>query len=311
MDAGTSMLLEPVIPDDQGPHPALLYLAMLSSQSRRTMRGALDVMAAEVTGGIATHMTCPWSALRYQNTRWLRSRLVTRYKPTTANRHLAALRGVLRQCFRLRLVSADDYHRAIDFRSVVVIPRKHGLRFDDIEALFVSCDEGGGPQASRDAAVLALLYGAGLRRSELVALDLLDYHGASLAIHGDGADERVVPLSTGIRQRIDTWLDLRGRGDGPLFCRLNKNGEVRFERLGPLSVLLTCHRRADAAGIDRFSARDLRSSFMKDLLDAGADIVAVRRLTGNPRLKATAFARDRSPESTNTLRGSSNKSLRL
>ncbi len=292
MDTGTSVLLRPMVPEDQAPHPALLYLAMLSPQSRRTMRGALDVLAAEVTGGIADHTTCPWSELRYHHTRWLRSRLVAKYKPTTANRHIAALRGVLKRCFWLGLMGADDYQRAVDVRHTVVIPRKRGLSFDEIEALFASCDDDGGPQSTRDAAVLALLYGAGLRRSEVVALDLRDFDGEAVAVHGAGADERVLPLSTGIRHRIDTWLDLRGRGDGPLFRRFNKNGEVLPNRLGPLSVLLTCHRRADAAGIDRFSARDLRRSFMKDLLDAGADVVAVRRLAGKPRLKATAFARD-------------------
>ena len=206
LDTDTSIFLEPMAPDDQDPHPALIYLAMLSPQSRRTMRSALDVLAAELTGRIADHTTCPWSELRYRHTRWLRSQLVAKYKPATINRHLAGLRGVLKQCFRLAMIDADDYHRAIDVRSAAVNPRKYRLRFEDIEALFASCDDDGGPQAARDGAVLALLYGAGLRRRELVALNVRDYDGGLVAIHGEGADERAVPLGTGIRQRIDIWL---------------------------------------------------------------------------------------------------------
>jgi site-specific recombinase XerD len=58
--------------------------------------------------------------------------------------------------------------------------------------------------------------------------------------------------------------------------------------ISPQSILLACYRRADAAGIDRFSPHDLRRSFMADLLAAGADIVAVRRLTGSPFVQAPA-----------------------
>ena len=282
-----SMVLDPVITEPQTCHPALFYLATLSPQSRRTMRGALDTLAAEITGGVATHMTCPWSALRYQHTRRLRARLVKRYKPATVNRHLAALRSVLKQCYRLGLMGADDYQRAVDLRHVRVAPRKRGLNVDEIQSLFASCDDDDGLQATRDAAVLALLYGAGLRRSEVVALRLHDYSGKTVAFRGADENERVVPLSAGIRQRLDAWLDLRGHRDGPLFLQFNKSGVVLSNGISPQSVLLTCYRRADVAGVDRFSPHDLRRSFMQDLLDAGADIVAVRRLTGNRYLKAT------------------------
>lgn len=289
-----SIPLQPVIPTPNSCHPALFYLATLAPQSRRAMRGSLDTVAAELTGGLATHRTCPWPALRYPHTRWVRAKLLETYKPATVNRHLAGLRGVLKQCFRLGLMTADEYQRAVEIRHVRAAPRKRGIKADEIQALFTSCDEESGPVATRDAAVLALLYGAGMRRSEMVALALGDYDGATVSVRGENANARIMPVSAGVCERLDAWIELRGHKPGPFLLQFNRNAEVVFKGISPQSVMLTCYRRANAAGIDRFSPHDLRRSFMQDLLDAGADIVAVRHLTGNSYLKAGLCGASRS-----------------
>jgi hypothetical protein len=76
-------------------HPALVYLASLGPGTRRTMRQSLDVVAATLTGGRADHLTLPWHRLRYQHTAAVRAALAERYKPGTANKVLAAVRGTL------------------------------------------------------------------------------------------------------------------------------------------------------------------------------------------------------------------------
>src|SRR5690606_20741136 len=62
--------------------------------------------------------TVPWHALRYQHCQAIRSKLAEAHTPATANRHLAALRGVLKEAWRLGLMTAEDYHRAIDFKLI-------------------------------------------------------------------------------------------------------------------------------------------------------------------------------------------------
>jgi hypothetical protein len=77
---------QPLPPDR---HPTHVYLARLGSGSWRTMSEALNTIAAIVTSGRADLETMPWAALRYQHTAAVRSALMEKYKPSTANKVLA------------------------------------------------------------------------------------------------------------------------------------------------------------------------------------------------------------------------------
>jgi len=88
-------------------HPALVYLAGLGERSRRPMRHALDVIAGLLTDGQADALTMPWTAIRFQHMALVRSRLAEHYKPASANRMLAALRGVLRAAWCLGEMDTD------------------------------------------------------------------------------------------------------------------------------------------------------------------------------------------------------------
>src|SRR5689334_3288280 len=102
-------------------HPAAVYLASLTSpNSRRTMRAALDTIAAILTNGQQDSQTLPWGALRFQHTAAIQAALAERYKPATANKLLAALRGVLKAAYKLGYMTSEEYARAVD------IPRVKG-----------------------------------------------------------------------------------------------------------------------------------------------------------------------------------------
>jgi len=168
--------LAPIVPPDR--HPAHVYIARLGSGSSRTMSEALNTIAGILTTGRANAETCPWPAIRYQHTALIRSALMEKYKPSTANKMLAALRGVLKESWRLGYMTAEDYHRATDVRTIKArtLPRGRALASGEIAALIGTCGRDSSPAGVRDAALIAILYGAGLRRSESVGLDLSDFN---------------------------------------------------------------------------------------------------------------------------------------
>jgi site-specific recombinase XerD len=259
------------------------------------MRGALDTIASILTTGQCDALALDWAALRYQHTAAVRAVLADgRYAPTTANRHLAALRGVLRECWRLGYVGVEDYHRAADLPAIrgSRLPRGRALQTGELKALFDGCaNDGRAATATRDAALLALLYGSGLRRAEVVALDLADYdrQASSLKIHGKGNKQRLAYLAAGAQAALDDWLELRGDAPGPLFWPIHRSGRLGpLRRLSPQAVLYLVRRRADGADVSSFSPHDLRRSFISDLLDAGVDLSTVQQLVGHSQVQTTA-----------------------
>jgi integrase len=292
---GSSAILVPPAtrtPADQ--HPARVYLARLGPGSRPSPEGALTTMARTLTSGACDLDTIPWEAMRYQHTAAVRAWLAQRYAPATANRHLAALRGVLREAWRLALIGAEDYHRAADLPGVkgTTLPAGRMLNRGELRALFGSCASDKVPTVgARDAGLLAVLYGGGLRRAEAVALDLADYdpESGALAIRsGKGNRARIGYATGGAQGAIAAWLDHRGRGLGPLFCPVNKGGRPEVRRMTGQAVLDILNRRAAKAGVAPFTPHDLRRSFISDLLDAGADIAAVQQLAGHANVTTTA-----------------------
>lgn len=257
------------------------------------VRQALERIASLVTRGAADAEALDWSALRYQHTAALRAQLAAEYQPATVNKMLAALKGTLKQAWRLGFIDAGDYQRAVDLPTLrsTVLPRGRGLARGELVALFNACSEDGSPAGARDAAILALLYGSGLRRGELVTLDLEDYNadtGAVTVRHGKGSKARICYATNGSRSALEAWLRHRGAGGGALFFPVDKMQRVIRRRMTDQAVLYILRKRAVEAGVEAFSPHDLRRSFISDLLDAGADIATVQRLAGHASVQTTA-----------------------
>jgi integrase len=150
-------------------------------------------------------------------------------------------------------------------------------------ALFQSC--AADPRAAsgaRDAALIAVLAGAALRRAEASALDLadVDLSEGSLVVRGKGGRERRTFLAQGGEEAVGAWIDVRGTEPGPLFVGVAKGGAIdpAMGRVGPDAILAILRRRARRAGVADFSAHDLRRTFIGEALEAGADLAAVQQL---------------------------------
>ncbi len=248
-------------------------------------------MASILTSGRLKADTLPWQHLGYQHTRALRAVLADRYSPAAANRHLAALRGVLREAWRLGLMSAEDLQRAIDLPAVCGerLPRGRALSRGELRALFESC-RGASPADARDAALMGVLYAAGLRRAEVVILDIADYdpETGALIVRGKGNKERIAYIDNGAADAVREWITVRGDEPGTLFCPVTQPGEVVVRPMTDQAVYAILQSRAKKAKVSAFSPRDLRRSCVSDLLDAGVDISVVQRFVGYASITTTA-----------------------
>jgi integrase len=284
--------VQSAVPNDQS--PAAVYLASLSDGSRRTMRTALNIIGellgvGEMRNADGQDVRClvvPWASLRYQHTAAIRAALQERYAPATANKLLAALRRVLKETRRLGLISADDYDQASDLKNVrgSRLPRGRALGDGEVVSLMRVCADDATPAGARDAAIIALLRGTGMRRSEAVALDLADYDSATGALtirNGKGKKERLTYVVGGAKAALDEWITVRGQATGPLFYGVAKGGRLVVRRLADQAIAVICAARATAAGVPPFTPHDMRRTFISGLLDAGADIATVQRLAGH------------------------------
>jgi site-specific recombinase XerD len=268
-------------------NPAAVYLASLSPSSRRVMGSALETIA-HLVNPQQTAVSLPWHGLRFQHTSAIRAALADTYAHSTANRMLSALRGTLKAAWKLGLMTAEDFHAAASVANVKgeTLPAGRHVPVGEVTALLESCDQT--PTGVRDAAVIALLYGAGLRRAELVGLNLADYDQAAgtLTLRGKGNKERMVHVVNGAAAALADWLTVRGQKPGALF--LGTGNRNKGGRLTSQAIYKMLQTRAAAAGVDGLTPHDFRRTFVGELLDRGADISTVQQLAGHANVTTTA-----------------------
>ena len=197
-------------------------------------------------------------------------------------------------------MTQEDYARAADLDGITgdTLPAGRALGSGELIALMSQCGNDATPAGARDAAIIAILYSCGLRRAELVSVDLASYdaEAGELRVMGKRRKERIVPVVNGAAQALGDWLTVRGSEPGPLFWPIRKGGHLQHgERLTTEAIWHLLRRRATAAGIKSLSPHDLRRTFVGDLLDAGADIATVQKLAGHASVNTTARY-DRRPE---------------
>lgn len=283
-------------------HPAAVYLSQISAGSRRTMRQALDAIAGLLTDGNCDALTLDWAALRYKHTAAVRAVLEEKYAATTANKMLSALRGVLKTALRLELIDVRDYTRAVDIANIKATVELRGrlLAKEEIEALLKVCFDDPTASGYRDAALITILRGAGIRREEAVNLNISDFDpktGALEIWESKGKKDRTVYVPESGIPVVEDWLAVRGLEDGPLLCHINKGGRIVLRRLTPQAVKCILDKRANEwrtgqleEGIELkpFSSHDFRRTFVSELLESGVDMSTVKNLAGHSDIATTA-----------------------
>ena len=235
---------------------------------------------------------------------WLGSLQARGMAPSTLGRKLSAARALFRFLHRtghtrgnpVRGVRTPKTGRPLP--AYLTRPEMERL-FDAVDAAGKDADAGAPAVRARrirNRAILELFYSSGLRLSELHGLDRsdLDLRERRVRVRGKGRKDRIVPVGGRAVRALSTWVDARptsgrGRREGersspgdPLFTSVAGS---RLSRRQIQRVVTTWLRRA--AEDEGLSTHSLRHSFATHLLDAGADLMAVKELLGHASLSTT------------------------
>ena len=277
-------------------HPVDVYLGRLGPASRRGFRIALDNIAGIVSNGTKDCYQLDWASLTYEETAKAREGLAAGFATRTANYGLCALRGVLKECWRLGIMTHEEYRRATDLAAVRGDNTASGrvLALEELVSLFRVCAQDDSVIGIRDAAMLAVLYSTGLRRSELLGLDVTDYENGTLTVRGKGAKIRLAYVVGEAKAMLEQWIELHD-GTGPMFVSMAKGCKTTDSRLDGRSLAVILRKRAIQAEIEPFSPHDLRRTTATHLLDKGIDVGTVQQMLGH-RQVATTLLYDRRGE---------------
>ncbi len=276
-----------------------------SPQTVRAYRGDLNQLVSclreaglEVGGEVES---IEWARVSKLHLRSFVASLHASHSPATIMRKLAAIRTFFRWLVREGDLDANPAALLATPKQPKRLPR--ALNVDDvftlIEAPRARVGSTGKAKARagaedtlrlRDRAILEVLYGGGLRVSELVGLSLgdLDLPGGVARVRGKGGKERLVPIGGKARAALEAYLDRRSKFERPggdheaLFLGLEGT------RLSSRQIARRLDRWVRVAALSRnVSPHVLRHSFATHLLAGGADLRAIQELLGHRSLSTT------------------------
>jgi integrase/recombinase XerD len=209
------------------------------------------------------------------------------YSPTSVARSLSTVRSFHRFLLREGDAESDPAAGVVRPRLPRALP--HPLSADEVQ-LILDAPDPGTDAGLRDRAWLEVLYGAGLRISEMTAMDVddVDLDEGYVRVLGKGGKEREVPMGRYARDAMEAYLT-RAR---PAMAAPSSRGALFLSQRGGRLRRQSCARLlsgyASKAGLTRkVSLHDLRHSFATHLLDGGADVRVVQELLGHASVATT------------------------
>ncbi len=283
-----------------GEEARIAFLAWMG-QERRAAELTLEAYGADIAGflGFLTNHLgrepdlVALAELRQADVRaWLAEMAGTGSGNATRARHLSAIRSFFRFLARRHGVDNPAIRLVATPRAKAPIPR--ALTSPDARSVAEDIGEMSDTAAiqARDMALFTLLYGAGLRIGEALALNVRDApvaaplagSDAALRVMGKGAKERLVPVLPVVREAIAAWLALHPdrQPDAPLFLG------ARGKRLDAAVAQRTLREFRRLNGLpEHATPHALRHSFATHLLAGGADLRAIQDLLGHASLSTT------------------------
>jgi integrase/recombinase XerC len=198
-------------------------------------------------------------------------------------RHLSTLRSFFKYLMREGVVEANPARAVATPKREKHLPSV--MQPADV-ALLIEQPDLDTPLGKRDRAFLELLYGSGLRISELVGIELddLELRARLVKVRGKGAKERIVPFGSKAEEALRAWLAVREANDEENAIFINYRGE----RITTRSVRRLFDGYVKSAALRAgISPHTMRHSFATHLLNAGADLRGIQELLGHASLSTT------------------------
>lgn len=221
---------------------------------------------------------------------WLGELMDLKYSRTSISRKASAVRSFFRYCYRRGFINENP-------AQMLMVPKKeHRLpKYADIQDLeaMMNAVETDTPQGKQDLAILELIYGCGLRLSELVGINLQDINvsGKRLSITGKGAKQRILPIGdaacSAIQDHLNHRHELFGKKTGKDARKaafLARGGQ----RIYPKAIQRIVKKYLSLCSeVTQKSPHVLRHSFATHLLNNGAELRVIQELLGHESLAAT------------------------
>ena len=207
--------------------------------------------------------------------------------PRSIARSLACLKSFFGWCRKTGAVTASPAANVASPKLERRLPRTLG---EESVARLMDQPDRALPEGVRDRAILEVLYGAGLRLSELIALRIadVDFPGGTLKVTGKGSKQRIVPFGAAAGKALSAWLAMRPLLAAPGEDAANVFLSSRGKPMSPKGVNRLMNRYIGmVAEVEQRSPHVLRHTFATHLLDRGADLRAVKELLGHESLSTT------------------------
>jgi integrase len=261
-----------------------------STDSRRTMQGALDRVARTFSGGALSGSTFPWELLCDDDLAaevWTAT--LKKFSHATARRDASAVKVMLECCWKEGLLTYDQMQLATSFRVTKGdwSPQPGRTLSDEEMAAFIAYESPAASPAlrSRDRALILTMASTGARRREISHLLLANLDLAERSIrlevtkNGDPRDAFLHPTAA---TSLTEWLDVRGLSPGPLLVALSRTGRPLLDRkLSEHQMWKIVRRRSEECGIGAVTPHDMRRFVVTRLLEEGHDLLLVSRLVGH------------------------------
>ena len=196
---------------------------------------------------------------------WRAELLAATLAPATINRRLSALRSLVELAARIGLC---DWSLRVEGVRQIRARDTRGPGLDGVRTMLAGLEHGQDTKTVRDRAIVRCLFDRGLRRGEVVGLDLADFDPArcALRVTGKGHLEAVwLTVGPAACQAISAWVAHRGDDAGPLFTNLDRAGKGR--RLTGRSVGRIVADRGERAGLGHVRPHGLRHTAITAVLD--------------------------------------------
>lgn len=271
--------------------PSNIYLLSLpSSRSKVAMSSFLNKWAITLQG-VKSHESLDWSSIKYTDILKGLESIKVGKAPTTLNNYLAAIKGAAKQAWMQEYLSTRQYQSIKDIKRIQGerVSKGRALTKVEMKQLVDYCSKQGTVLGHRDAALIAISYGAGLRRSETASLTLEDYNSSEglIRIQGKGNKQKVNPLGNSTTKLVNDWLKVRGSKRGNLFTRGKKGNKLQDVGITDQTVYDTIIGRCKDAGLGKITAHDLRKTFITHLLDNNEDLFTVCSLARHSSVDTT------------------------